>query len=125
MGWGRVRWIRLPHHRNRWRAFVNTVMKILVLAPRIYRPNVQLHNILRVIKSRSLRCDDIRGGDEINAVAIEKREGKNNLKDLSVDIRIILKCVRNGCEDWIKLARDSPLEESCEYWNELSDYIRR
>jgi hypothetical protein len=33
IGWG-VDWIRLAQDRNRWRAVVNAVMNLLVLAPR-------------------------------------------------------------------------------------------
>jgi hypothetical protein len=33
-GWGSVEWIQLAQDRDRWRAVVNTVMKLRVLAPR-------------------------------------------------------------------------------------------
>jgi hypothetical protein len=33
-GWGSVEWIQLAPDRDRWRAVVNTVMKLRVLAPR-------------------------------------------------------------------------------------------
>jgi hypothetical protein len=33
-GWGSVDWIQLAHDRDRWRALVNTVMNLRVLAPR-------------------------------------------------------------------------------------------
>jgi hypothetical protein len=33
-GWGIFDWIQLAHDRDRWRALVNTVMNIRVLAPR-------------------------------------------------------------------------------------------
>jgi hypothetical protein len=33
-GWGSVEWIHLAHDRDRWRAVVNAVMNLLVLAPR-------------------------------------------------------------------------------------------
>jgi hypothetical protein len=33
--WGSVEWIHLAQDRGRWRAFVNTVMNLRVLAPRI------------------------------------------------------------------------------------------
>jgi hypothetical protein len=33
--WGSVYWIQLAQDRGRWRAFVNTVMNLRVLAPRI------------------------------------------------------------------------------------------
>jgi hypothetical protein len=33
-GWGSVDWIQLAQDRDRWRAIVNTVMNLLVLAPR-------------------------------------------------------------------------------------------
>jgi hypothetical protein len=35
IGWGSVEWIQLPQDRDRWRAVVNTVMNLRVLAPRI------------------------------------------------------------------------------------------
>jgi hypothetical protein len=34
IGWGSVDWIQLAQDRDRWRALVNTVMNIRVLAPR-------------------------------------------------------------------------------------------
>jgi hypothetical protein len=33
IGWGSVDWIHLAQDRDRWQAFVNTVMKVWVLAP--------------------------------------------------------------------------------------------
>jgi hypothetical protein len=33
-GWGSVDWIQLAQDRDRWRALVNTVMNLRVLAPR-------------------------------------------------------------------------------------------
>jgi hypothetical protein len=33
-GWGSVEWIQLAQVRNRWRALVNMVMNLRVLAPR-------------------------------------------------------------------------------------------
>jgi hypothetical protein len=33
-GWGSVDWIQLAQDRYRWRALVNTVMKLRILAPR-------------------------------------------------------------------------------------------
>jgi hypothetical protein len=35
IGWGSVDWIQLAQDRDRWRAVVNTVMNLRVLAPRI------------------------------------------------------------------------------------------
>jgi hypothetical protein len=34
IGWGSVDWIQLAQDRYRWRAVVNTVMNLRVLAPR-------------------------------------------------------------------------------------------
>jgi hypothetical protein len=34
IGWGDVEWIQLARDRDRWRAVVNAVMNLLVLAPR-------------------------------------------------------------------------------------------
>jgi hypothetical protein len=34
VGWGSVDWIQLVQDRDRWRALVNTVMNLRVLAPR-------------------------------------------------------------------------------------------
>jgi hypothetical protein len=34
IGWGNVDWIQLVQDRDRWWAFVNTVMNLRVLAPR-------------------------------------------------------------------------------------------
>jgi hypothetical protein len=34
MGWGSVEWIQLAQVRDLWRAVVNTVMNLRVLAPR-------------------------------------------------------------------------------------------
>jgi hypothetical protein len=36
IGWGSLDWIRLAQDRDRWRALVNTVMNLRVLAPRSY-----------------------------------------------------------------------------------------
>jgi hypothetical protein len=33
IGWGSVEWIQLAQDRNRWRALVNMVMNLRVLAP--------------------------------------------------------------------------------------------
>jgi hypothetical protein len=33
IGWGSVDWIQLAQNRDRWRALVNTVMNLRVLAP--------------------------------------------------------------------------------------------
>jgi hypothetical protein len=35
IGWGSVEWIQLTKDRGRWRSLVNTVMNIIILAPRI------------------------------------------------------------------------------------------
>jgi hypothetical protein len=34
IGWGSVDWIQLVQHRDWWRALVNTVINLRVLAPR-------------------------------------------------------------------------------------------
>jgi hypothetical protein len=34
IGWGCVEWIQLARDRDRWRAVVNAVMSLRVLAPR-------------------------------------------------------------------------------------------
>jgi hypothetical protein len=34
IGWGSVQWIQLARDMDRWRALVNTVMNLWVLAPR-------------------------------------------------------------------------------------------
>jgi hypothetical protein len=34
IGWGGVEWIHLAQYRDRWRAVVNAVMNLRVLAPR-------------------------------------------------------------------------------------------
>jgi hypothetical protein len=34
IGWGSVEWIQLAQDRDRWRAVVNTVMDLRILAPR-------------------------------------------------------------------------------------------
>jgi hypothetical protein len=34
IGWGGVEWIHLAQDRDRWRAVVNAVMKLPILAPR-------------------------------------------------------------------------------------------
>jgi hypothetical protein len=34
IGWGSVDWIQMAQDRDRWRALVNTVMNLRVLAPR-------------------------------------------------------------------------------------------
>jgi hypothetical protein len=34
IGWGSVDWIQLAQDRDQWRALVNTVMNLRVLAPR-------------------------------------------------------------------------------------------
>jgi hypothetical protein len=39
MGWRGMDWIQLTYDRGRWRAFINTVMKMRVLAPRSYLVN--------------------------------------------------------------------------------------
>jgi hypothetical protein len=37
IGWGSVDWIQLAQDRDRWQAFVNTVMNLRVLAPHSYK----------------------------------------------------------------------------------------
>jgi hypothetical protein len=34
IGWGSVDWMQLAQDRDRWRALVNTMMNLRVLAPR-------------------------------------------------------------------------------------------
>jgi hypothetical protein len=34
IGWGSIDWIQLAQDRDQWRALVNTVMNLRVLAPR-------------------------------------------------------------------------------------------
>jgi hypothetical protein len=34
IGWGSVEWIQLAHDRGQWRALVNAVTNLQVLAPR-------------------------------------------------------------------------------------------
>jgi hypothetical protein len=36
IGWASVDWIQLAQNRGRWRALVNTVMNLRILAPRIW-----------------------------------------------------------------------------------------
>jgi hypothetical protein len=36
IGWGSVDWIQMAQDRDRWRALVNTVMNLRVLAPRTW-----------------------------------------------------------------------------------------
>jgi hypothetical protein len=36
IGWRSIEWNQFAQDRDRWRALVNTVMKLWVLAPRIY-----------------------------------------------------------------------------------------
>jgi hypothetical protein len=42
IGWGDVEWIRLAQDRDRWRAVVNAVMNLQVLAPHIYLVTVTM-----------------------------------------------------------------------------------
>jgi hypothetical protein len=44
IGWG-VEWIHLAQEGDRWRAFVNAVMNLCVLAPRIYSNRSIIHSI--------------------------------------------------------------------------------
>jgi hypothetical protein len=48
IGWGRVDWIQLAQDRHRWRALVNTMMNLQVLAPRS-----QLVRLKKIIRSCS------------------------------------------------------------------------
>jgi hypothetical protein len=45
IGFGRVDWIRLAQERNRWRAVLNAVMNLLVLAPRTQTRGIILKSI--------------------------------------------------------------------------------
>jgi hypothetical protein len=51
IGWGGVEWIQLGQGRDRWRALVNAVMNLPVLAPRSYlttdHPNYQHFKLFR------------------------------------------------------------------------------
>jgi hypothetical protein len=42
IGWGSLQWIQLAQDRDRWRALVNTVMNLRILAPRNYSQAVPL-----------------------------------------------------------------------------------
>jgi hypothetical protein len=60
ISWGSVYWIHLAQDRDRWRAVVNTVMDLRVLAPRIWLVKITigvqlaLANFKRVGKETSL-----------------------------------------------------------------------
>jgi hypothetical protein len=41
IGWGSAEWIQLAQGRDRWRAFVSTVMNLRVVAPRNYLVSYQ------------------------------------------------------------------------------------
>jgi hypothetical protein len=45
IGWGRVEWIHLAQDRDRWRAIVNAVMNLRVLAPRSQLVNRRLQGV--------------------------------------------------------------------------------
>jgi hypothetical protein len=43
IGWGSVDWIQLTKDRDWWRALVNTVMNLRVLAPQLGKKGYQPH----------------------------------------------------------------------------------
>jgi hypothetical protein len=53
IGWGNVDWIQMAQDRDRWRAFVNTVMNLRVLTPRswlvIFHSFTLSNSILKLI----------------------------------------------------------------------------
>jgi hypothetical protein len=42
IGWGSVDWIQLAQDMDRWRALMNTVMNLRVLAPRSWLKGIQI-----------------------------------------------------------------------------------
>jgi hypothetical protein len=55
IGWGSVEWIQLARDRDRWRALVNTVMNLGVLAPR--SKSVMINKLKTVSDGCYLWCE--------------------------------------------------------------------
>jgi hypothetical protein len=51
IGWGSVDWIHLAQDRDRWQAFVNTVMKVWVLAPQNELGTVDMSSMYVVLNT--------------------------------------------------------------------------